>query len=121
MTRKTKTRMGNFYTRAQTANMLTAALGDGYDWHKHLTCTTERTRDYLGFKRSGLQLPPACLLGQQPYYEEREIKAHIAALRAAFPYLRPSSSKPKELAVPVIDFRRALGIQGFRINKAMLI
>lgn len=118
MTRKTKIRMGNFYTRAQTALMLTSELGDSHDWHKDLTCTTERTRDYQGFKHSGILLLPTCLLGNQPHYEEREVKAHIAAMKAAFPHLRSGSPKPKRLTVPVIDKRHIFGNHGFRLNKA---
>lgn len=109
--------MGKFYTRAQAARILTDALGD-HDWHKVLTCTTERTKDYMGYQRAGILLLPTCTLGQQPHYEEVEIAEHIAAMQAAFPYLKPCALRPKTLALPCIDKRLSCGRHGFRLNRA---
>lgn len=120
MTTTTPTRIGKFYTRAQAARILADALGDSQDWHKMLTCTTERTRDYLGYMHSGILLIPSCILGNQPYYEKNEVAAFIKTMQTAFPYLKPSPIKPKELAVPCIDMRTipCLDRHGFRLNPA---
>lgn len=117
MAKPTPARTGNFYTRAQTARLLNNALGD-YDWHKDLTRTTERTKDYRGYRGAGILLLPACTLGQQPHYEDAEIAAHVAAMQAAFPYLKSGAIIPKTLALPCIDKRLGWGRHGFRLNRA---
>lgn len=120
MTRATSTRKGCFYTRAQAARLLTNSLGD-YDWHKELTCTTERTRDHMGYMKAGILLMPSCLLGLQPHYEKQEIIRYIAAIKVAFPHLKPILIKPKTLIVPKLDKRLTHGRHGFRLNKAWTV
>lgn len=117
MTTPIHARIGEFYTRAGAAQRLTEALGP-YNWHKDLMCTTERTKDYQGYKGAGILLVPACTFGQQPHYEVAEVDAYITAMQAAFPYLKARKLKPKMLALPCIDKRLTRGKHGFRLNHA---
>lgn len=106
-----------YYSRDSAALILFKHLGQR-NWHKDLTCTTERTKAHRGYKRSGMVLLPRCMYQGRPYYDMPEIMRFVREMKAAFPELEPSGIKGIQLTVPIKDQRATHGPHGFRLNQA---